>query len=141
MPDANQPQWIAMSERKPLAEDLPVWVYDVKKPIRDYPPLWHNLALQDFGPFSHWRPARGDIPAPPPLPLSREDQDFEEYHEWWKANTNRPQCDSWPAVAHMLAWDRAEVEKLIGALESLNRCTSQFDDVLKQLRARCASRK
>lgn len=112
MPDANQPQWIAMSERKPVEDDFPIWAHVPKHRI-------DVVLIDDYQDgltgVANWMPA--DVPAPPALPLSRMDQDFTDWQGFDQQRVHgineTVACVSSMTWHAAVAHERSEVSKLL----------------------------
>jgi len=92
--------WIAMSERKPLQEDRPIWIHRPTMP-KDYEVtlLEGSSTPHSWDAVTHWKPAT--IPAPPPKPRTQREEDEAEYFRQFEP----PSHDVQPTPE--TAWKRA----------------------------------
>lgn len=127
--------WIKMTDRRPTEQDLPVWVW----PFGDNgaPVIFHNLAFSGNSSVSHWRSAAQDIPEPP-REETQEEKDRKAFNGFWCNNTSSPLPfgeDAWHAA---LAWERAEVAKILPSVPYHELSRLDVAKYFDCIRARCA---
>ncbi len=128
-------QWIKTSDRAPTEQDLPVWAYhDKDKRVVLFP---CGLAPKLY---THWRPAKADIPEPPQEETQRT-KDINAYCAWADREDVRLSVMSstasnaapWHAA---LAYEREQVAKMLAPI-----ATSFLDmhscEIIEAIRARC----
>jgi hypothetical protein len=109
-------QWIKTSDRAPTEADSPVWVYDSNVP--NGAPLKGPMLLMccpSAEAWSHWRPAKADIPEPPREETQR-DKDEDAFGRWLNAVQcmPTPKGDVWHAAcAYTRKDEREEVAKML----------------------------
>lgn len=111
-PDPFADGWIKMSDRQPTATDLPVWYFDERSNAHGFSGVngpWGAV----FTGYTHWKPAKNDIPAPPVVELTQEEKDEAALVQYEKQQwpdslsvSHRPR-QMWHAA---LAYERARVK-------------------------------
>lgn len=128
--------WIKMSERKPTEADLPIWLYtptplDVDNNLGMPIQIWMKEVPRCLD-FTHWRPAKPDIPAPPaPEPTQREEDEAAAL-EYIRYNSWSAQSIWHAALAYRDAQNAKDLEDIYADCGS-----SMHRDAYKNLRRRC----
>jgi hypothetical protein len=139
---STQDGWIKMSARPPGEGDLPVWLYtgdcdfvgiESKTMLAEGVGILRTRQRE----ATHWKPAAADIPAPPKEP-TQDSKDEHAYCEWYNATQNTRRETPPHAWHAALAWERAEVGKMLPA-GSYGLGEAQC--ALAAIRARCGGGK
>jgi hypothetical protein len=131
----NTTQWIKTSDRAPTEQDLPVWVYDSKVPngaSLKGPMLL--MCCPSAEAWSHWRPAKDDIPEPP-VEETQDDKDM-RFAESWVASKSGNWITRDLARA-IFAYERAEVAKMLPPPAKRFVWSHGDYDAIEAVRARC----
>lgn len=112
--------WIKRSDREVTATDCPVWYAQQLGGAVDVRMSFNAEYIHGYDSITHWRPAKADIPAPPKEPTQRE-RDEAAFAGWdksgdgysWHTQSGGNRRSTWHAA---LAWERAEIAKLLGGL-------------------------
>ena len=133
-------QWIKTSDRAPTEAESPVWVYDSNVP--NGAPLKGPMLLMccpSAEAWSHWRPAKADIPEPP-KEETQEDKDEAAFGCWLNSMQcmPTPRGDVWHAA---LAYEREQVAKMLpDPLRKSPLSLGETYDMIKAIHARCEGR-
>lgn len=117
-----------MTDRAPTEADLPVWVSDTKDGQVTF------LAILPCHVWTHWRPAKDDMPEPP-REETQADKDCAAYRLWMGNLRCKDEDLCWHAA---LAYERAEVAKMLPPpiSESVWSMRDVYD-AIESIRARC----
>lgn len=133
---STQNRWVKKSEREPTPEDLPVWL---SASNRKGVCLVYNTICSEYisEHTTHWCSAAADIPAPPREKTQLE-RDDEAHDAWWKTVDRLGTRHAWHAA---LAYERAEVGKMLPSSEPATYNAHYATEVIKAIRARCGGGK
>lgn len=116
-----------MTDREPTEDDLPVWAY--RKDI-GWPEVFFTIIPNGW---THWRPAKDDVPEPPKMELTQPEKDCAACNAWYKKADSVSCLEAWHAA---LAYEREQVLQLARAIHIWGM-DENSRRALEAIRARC----